>query len=230
QLLRLNFSNGKLAREERREYVVVPEERGVHKELAEFQGKYEHKGKYLPYDHPGYQYKKVDIDGQLIDDLSRDLTGDGGSRDGIAQDQFPLTGEQQSKYDFTLLGAEEYQGRQVWRIGFEPKRTGTWESGAWKGEALIDALEYQPVRVYTTLAYKVPAAVKIVLGTDIRGLGFSVTYRKFDDGVWFPVTYGGEFYFRCLFLYKRTISISLVNSDFRRAEVNSRVKYATDQK
>jgi hypothetical protein len=235
QLLRMVRSNGRLAREERREYVVTPKERGFEKELANFEGKYEYKGKFVPYDHPGYEYKNVDIDGSLIDGISKDLTSDGNSRDGIANGQFPLTYHQQLKYDFTLAGEETYHGRKVWRVRFEPRRKPHFDDlddgGAiWRGEALIDQEEYQPLEVHTTMAYRMPLAVKTLLGTDIKGLGFSVTYRKFDDGVWFPVTYGGEFQVKGLFLYKRTISVSLANSDFRRADVTSHVAYAMDGK
>jgi hypothetical protein len=234
QLLRMVRSNGRVAREERREYVVTPKERGFHKELAHFEGKYESKGKYVPYDHPGYEYKDVDIDGGLIDDLSRDLTSDGNSRDGIAHNQFPLTYHQQLKYDFKLMGTETYRGRQVWRIAFQPKKKPHFDDlddgGAiWKGEALIDCEEYQPVEVHTTMTYKMPLAVKTLLGTDIKGLGFAVSYGKFDGGIWFPVSYGGEFRVRGLFFYRRTISVSLVNSDFRRADVTSTVAYAADE-
>ncbi len=235
QLLRMVRSNGRLAREERREYVVTPKDRGFHKELAKFEGKYEYKGKYVPYDHPGYEYKNVDIDGSLIDDLSKDLTSDGNSRDGIAKGQFPLTYHEQLKYDFTLAGEDTYRGLRVWRVRFEPKRKPHFDDiddgGAiWRGEALIDQEEYQPVEVHTTMAYKLPLAVKTLLGTDIKGLGFAVTYRKFDEGVWFPVSYGGEFQVRGLFFYKRTISVSLANSDFQRADVTSHVAYALDEK
>ncbi len=91
------------------------------------------------------------------------------------------------------------------------------ESGgaAWKGVALIDAAEYQPVSVTTDLAARTPLAVKVLLGSDVKGLGFSISYEKIADGVWFPVSFGGEFEVRGLFLYKRTISISLVNKNFR---------------
>jgi hypothetical protein len=41
--------------------------------------------------------------------------------------------------------------------------------------------------------------------------------------VWFPVSYGGEFEVRALFLYKRTMTISMANSDFRRVDVASKI-------
>jgi hypothetical protein len=42
--------------------------------------------------------------------------------------------------------------------------------------------EYQLVLITTTLAEKVPLWVKAVFGTDVRELGFKVTYKKFDEG------------------------------------------------
>ncbi len=77
----------------------------------------------------------------------------------------------------------------------------------------------------TKFAAHIPAAVKVLLGTDIKGLGFTVTYDKFDDGVWFPVSYGGEFHIRAVFFYARNMSISMVNSGFTRAKVSSKIAY-----
>jgi hypothetical protein len=71
--------------------------------------------------------------------------------------------------------------------------------------------------------------VRTLLGTDVKGLGFSVAYDKFGEGLWFPVSYGGEFQIRALFVYKRTISISLANSNFRRTDVKSTVAFAPDE-
>lgn len=237
QLLRMVRRNGKIAREEQREYLVLPDRRGIKKQLTSFSGRYARHGTYFTYDKPGYEYKGLDIDGDLINDLSNGLTDSKESVDGIESDLFPLTYHQQLKYTFRLEGGiEEYQGRQVWRIRFEPKQrtsildadeTGT---AIWKGEALIDAQEFQPVVVSTSLASKIPAAVRILLGTNIKGLGFSLSYRKVADGVWFPVSYGGEFEVTGLFLYRRTMSISLVNSDFRHTDVTSRIAYEKDEK
>ena len=118
----------------------------------------------------------------------------------------------------------------MYRVAFEPKPNQDFDEAAWKGEALIDAGEYQPVNVHTALAVKIPLAVKTLLGTDIKGLGFSVTYQKFDEGVWFPVSYGGEFEIRAVFFYKRIIAVNMVNDGFRRTNVSSNVTYVTKAK
>jgi len=232
QLLRLVRGSGRIAREEHREYAIMPQERGIKKELTNFDGRYESRSKYVAYDKPGYKYRGMDIDGDLIDGLSNDMTNDHDTRDGIGHDLFPLTHDEQLKYDFRLAGTESYRDRQVYRVSFEPKHAGIDldDGGDWTGEALIDAEEYQPVLVTTKLAYKIPRAVQILLGTNIKGLGFSVSYRKFADGVWFPVSYGGEFEVRAVFFYKRTISISMANSDFRRLDVTSNIAYSTEDK
>ncbi|HYP14803.1 MAG TPA: hypothetical protein VEQ63_12820, partial [Bryobacteraceae bacterium] len=73
------------------------------------------------------------------------------------------------------------------------------------------------------LAKRIPMAVKILLGTNLKGLGFSVAYEKVDDGVWFPSSIGGEFHLRAVFFYSRNISVDVKNSGFRRVDVQSRV-------
>ncbi|MFY9728514.1 MAG: hypothetical protein WB579_11480 [Bryobacteraceae bacterium] len=236
QTLRMVRSNGKVAREEHREYLVLPDRRGVNKQLTHFDGRYAQHGTYVSYDKPGYTYKGLDLDGELIGQMSDDMTNEKESVDGIESDLFPLTYHQQLKYSFRLIsGLEDYRGRKVWRIAFKPKRASILDADEggntmWKGEALIDAQELQPVAVSTSMAAKVPAAVRILLGTNIKGLGFSLSYQKLADGVWFPVSYGGEFEVTGLFFYKRTMSISLVNGSFRHADVTSKIAFAKDEK
>ena len=230
-LIRFKRSNGKLAREEEREYVVTPTEKGFKKDLAHFVGKYEKGGKLIAYDKPGYEYKGIDIDGDLANSMANDMTNDKDSRDGITKDLFALTADKQKGFIFTLQGKEDYRGRQVYHIDFRPKKPSLLdcdddnESSCWAGEALIDPEEYQPVLVTSWLAKGIPMAVQILLGTNIKHLGFKVTYQKFDEGLWFPVTYGGEFYVRGLFFYKRTMAMSVVNSGFQRADISSTVSF-----
>ena len=230
QFLRMMRVSGKLAREEHREYTVVPQLRNTKRKLVNFDGRYQNKGVFTSFTKPGYHYKGLDLDADLLDSISDDLTNSGDSQNGIANNLFPLTYHQQLKYDFTLKDRETFKGRPVYRVKFQPKKTG-FSAGAamWKGEALIDADEFQPLFVSTTMAVKLPLIVKTLLGTNIKGLGFSVSYEKFGD-VWFPVSYGGEFQIRGVFLYQRTMSVSLANSDFKHVDVNSTVAYAMDDK
>lgn len=229
-LTRFKRNNGKLAREEIRDYTVTPTADGVKKELTHFEGRYAKSGKLITYDKPGFEYKSLDIDGDLAKDLTEDLTNDSKSRDGIGGDLFPLTCERQRKYNFKLEGGEDYRGTEVWRISFTPRKPSLLDcdeedSGCWSGEVLVDKREYQPVLITTWLAKNLPLAVRTLLGTDLKHVGFKVTYKKFDEGLWFPVSYGGEFHVRGVFFYKRHIAIALTNSGFRRAEVNSRISF-----
>lgn len=227
-LLRMHRGNGKPAREERREYTVTPLESGFQKELTSFHGKYMAGGKEVSYDKPGYQYKGTDVDGQVLDEMANDFASDKDSRDGLARNMFPLTTAEQRPYHFWLKDTETYRGRKMYRIAFEPRERSSefdGDSGPWKGEALVDAEEYQPVMIETNLASKFPFLVKTLLGTNIQGLGFSVTYQKFAPGVWFPVTYGGEFRVKVLFFYTRNISVNLENTGFQRTNVESTIEF-----
>lgn len=233
-LIRLNRKNGKLAREEYSEYTVTPTADGTRKERQLFRGRYMDHGKEAEFDKPGYEHNKFDADAGFVRGLADSFVNDKKSRDGIEHDFFPLTSKQQRKYVFHLEGTEDYRGTPVYHITFEPRKKPALldadEEGdgedVWAGEALIEHDEFQPVLITTTLAEKIPLWVKAVFGTDVKAAGFKVTYKKFDEGLWFPVTYGGEFQLKVLFLYSRKIGISMRNSDFRRADVQSHVTYA----
>ena len=231
-LLRFFRGNGKLAREEYREYTVTPGPKDTQKTLLSFRGKYEKGGRYIEYSQPGYEYKDLDIDGALMDSLADDLTHDKGSRDGIAVDLFPLTTKSQAGYRFTLEKKEEYRGREVFRISFKPALTDdehVFEDTPWAGLILVDALDYQPILVTTHLAKGLPFLVKTVLGTNLKGLGFKISYEKQDDGLWFPVNYGGEFEVKAVFFYKRKMAIALRNSGFQHVQVDTRVTFGDSQ-
>jgi hypothetical protein len=234
QTLKMIRGTKKVAREEHREYSITPKFRGIDRELVSFQGRYEHKGKYHDFDKPGFKHKDLDIDGELMNDLANDMMHDKNGKDGISNDLFPLTYRRQMKYDFKLVKTEMLRGTRVYRVRFEPKekpKLGDLDDGAiWKGEALIDTEEYQPHTVTTEMAWKMPLAVRTLLGTNLHGVGFTVNYQKFADGLWFPVTYGGEFEFRAAFVYHRHMTINMVNSDFRRTDVQSNVAYAVEEK
>jgi hypothetical protein len=225
-LIRFHRGGGKLAREELSEYTVSPTPEGTKKTRTHFLGKYARKGKLHDYYDSHYNYKDLDIDGELISDFAEDLTDDNKSRDGIAADLFPLTAKQQKQYEFRLEGEQSYKGRDVYRVTFRPLKGAGHDGGTpWEGEVLVDVRQFQPVLVTTALAKKIPLWVRTVLGTNLKHLGFKLAYEEFDEGLWFPVSYGGEFVVRAVFFYKRKISLSLSNSGFERAEVTSTVAY-----
>ena len=220
--VRFRKHNGALVREEAREYRIAPAPNGINKSLIDLHGRYARGSEFFAYDKPDFQYKGIDVDGMLANSFADDFTNDKESKDGIGSDLFPLTAKEQAKYIFTMRAKEQYKGRDVYRIAFRPRPH---KDGDWAGEAIIDAEDCQPLAVHTKLAYGVPVAVKALLGSNVHGLGFSITYRKVDD-VWFPETYGGEFSLRVLFGYRRNISIDMVNSDFVRARVDSTIEFA----
>jgi hypothetical protein len=114
------------------------------------------------------------------------------------------------------------------RIGFVPKQKKDCDGNCWKGEALVDAEEFQPVRVYTDLDFKMPWAVKAFLGTNVRQIGFNVTYQRVAPNVWFPLSYGTEFRIDVLWGYKRVITLALDSSGFQRGEAESAITYQTE--
>lgn len=52
-----------------------------------------------------------------------------------------------------------------------------------------------------------------------------MTYKRQEDGLWFPVTFGTEFRLRAIFFINREITVSLQNSDFEKTHVDSVVRY-----
>ncbi|HTS35498.1 MAG TPA: hypothetical protein VMH04_07505 [Candidatus Solibacter sp.] len=210
---------GKLQREETAEYDVTPQPEGTQKQLKGLTGRYLHKGKYETFEgQPAPQ--EDSLDGSLVKSFREDLWDDK-TKDGMGKDLFPLTSEEQKNYDFQLLGSEQQDGRSVYHIGFHPKDKGDY---AWTGEAYIDTTEFQPVRVFTRLSRRLPFFVRTLLGTDVPGLGFNVTYQREEEGVWFPATFGTEFRLHAVFFINRNISLSLENSAFERTHVESRMK------
>jgi hypothetical protein len=131
--------------------------RALRNARRKFARRYEVKGRYVTHGQPGYHYKGDDLDGDLIQDMAKDVMNDQKSRDGIGHDLFPLTSGEQSRYDFRLVGTEIYGGRSAYRVAFRPRPDlRDDDQPSCKGEALIDAEEYQPVLV-------------VLLGTDIKG-------------------------------------------------------------
>ena len=173
-------------------------------------------------------------------DLVNDLVDDKDSRDGIPHDLFPLRKKDLAGYTFTYKDETEVKGRKAYRIAFQPTHKGTCleigthdddcgDSKPWKGEVLVDAEEFQPVRIYTDLAFKMPWGVKVFLGTNVRQIGFSIAYSRLAPNVWFPVSYGTEFRLDVLFGYHRVITLALDSSEFQRTQAKSEIKYAPPQ-
>ena len=211
-------TNGKLAREETADYLVAPTPDGTKKELKHIEGRYWRKGKYLAFQGepvPGDGW----VDSSIVQSFRDDFFNDK-SKDGLGRDLFPLTSGEQKQYHFDLVGEDTAKGRRVYRVRFRPRDK---SELTWAGEAMIDAEEFEPLRVYTKLSRRMPFFVRTLLGTDVPGIGFNVEYKQFDAGVWFPVSFGTEFRLRAVFFINRDITVALVNSAFQRAKVQSRI-------
>jgi hypothetical protein len=206
----LHKANGKLACQETQEYTVTPGPNGVVKRRT-----------------------KAEAKGDGTCSVNSGSSNEAGgtetrhSGDGIPHDLFPLTADRQRLYSFQVENLEKYRGRDAYRVHFQPnhQRDQDGDEGYWKGEALVDAKEFQLAQVTTDLTAKIPLAVRILLGTNVHGVGFTVSYERMPDGVWFPASFGGEFEVRALFFIRRTVVIDVRNSDFRRTDVVSTLAF-----
>jgi hypothetical protein len=227
-------ANGKLSREESSVYNVLPTDKASEKQLAQFKGRYETNGQIVQYNKSGEHIpnKKVDIDADVVPELRDGLINDKESKDGLSKDLFPLTSDEEKKYRYELEGEETYKGRPVYRIKFQPQKKFEGfddDKTIWAGEVLVDKADLQPISVTTHMSKGLPFFVKTALGTNVHELGFTVSYRRFDNEVYFPVSYGGEFDVKALFFYKRTFTISLENTDIRRGEAESTITFGRGQ-
>ena len=221
-----SLTNGRVMREETDDYDVVPAPDGSRKELKSRTGRYYEKGKYVPITKGSKYDEAGGLDAELTSGFARDVLNDK-SKDGIGRHLFPLTSDQQKDCDFRLIGEAEQDGRAAYRIGFSPLDKDDFK--CWAGEALIDKEDLQPVLVFTKLAHKLPFMVRGVLGTDLPGVGFSVHYRRQEDGVWFPSSFGTEFRLKLLFVMKRNIVLSLDNRNFKKTHVDTQIRVAEDR-
>ena len=217
---------------------MVPLPDGTEKRLKLLTGRYWNKGKYVDIQGepvPEAGSKDADLihnlrnhepvpeagrtDADLIHNLRNNLLNDK-SKDGLARDLFPLTSGEQKNYEFKLLGQEVEAGRNVYHIAFTPKDE---EEPTWAGEAFIDTAEFQPVRVFTRMSRRLPLLVR-TMWFDLPGFGFNVVYKRLEDGVWFPSSFGTEFQmqFGPLFFSNRDISMWLENSGFEHTHVETK--------
>jgi len=228
----------RMMREESADYDVVPLPGGIQKHLKSLTGRYWNKGKYVDFQgDPVSEARRTDAD--LIHNLRnhdpapvtsttdedlihylRNYLLDDKSKDGLARALFPLTCEEQKDYVFKLLGQEVEAGRKVYHIAFSPKDK---EELGWEGEAFIDAEEFQPVWVFTKLSGHIPRLVRATW-FDLPGFGFNVDYKRHEDGVWFPSSFGTEFQVHLgpLFFFNRDVSISVKNSGFEHTHVQTK--------
>ena len=167
--------------------------------------------------------KDEDTDRDLVEHMRNNLVS-AKSKDGISAHLFPLNTASQAHMLFTLVGREPMNGRATFHIRFNPKDNSDYD---WKGDAWIDAEAFEPVVVRTRLSKDIPLAVRMLLGTSVPGLGFTVTYapqpEDRPDAVWFPASFGTEFKLRVLFFFNREIVLSASNRDFEQTHTSSHI-------
>jgi len=244
----LSKTNGQVICKESREYIVIPQPTTTERKLVSFDGQCREGNKMVPYSPPGPRQPgmrqkpapagdrlaaQVTSDRDSITTVIGDFASDPKSRDGIPRQFFPLTGPEVMRYGFTLKGETTMNGRRAYDILFDSIDTPSRhcididEPGCspWKGEAWIDAEDCEPVRIDTQLAHRLPWEARVFLGLNFHQLGFSVTYQRVAPGVWFPATYGSEFRFTVLWGFKRTVTLSMENTDFRRTDAQSTIEF-----
>lgn len=160
-----------------------------------------------------------DTDRDMVENMRKNLLGTK-SKDGINANLFPLTTKEQAGEEFHYVGRERLNGRDVDHIVFRPKDKSDF---GWKGDAYIDTVTGEPVLISTALSRRIPTAVRVLLGTNVPGLGFTVVYAPQVDGVWFPASFSTEFQIHVLFFFRRTIIIDAQNRSFEKTHVSSRI-------
>ncbi|HEY4009752.1 MAG TPA: hypothetical protein VGM11_06350 [Acidobacteriaceae bacterium] len=229
---------------------ITPTPTGSHQQLLTLNGRLLHKGSYITYNRlpaaapagkdapdtndPRASIKAADNDDttdlDLVENMRDNLLGNksGHAKDGINDSLFPLTSKQQADYEFTLVGREPRNGRDTFHIQFRPKDKSDF---GWKGDAWIDTTTFQPVVIRTALSRRLPLGVRVLLGTNVPGIGFTVIYAPQPanqpgneaDPVWFPVSLGSEFKIHVLFFFSRQIVIAAENRDFEKTHVTSTI-------
>lgn len=217
---------------------ITPTPTGSSQQLVTIQGRLLSKGSYVTYNHlPDRKNAKdtsenddniklVDADENtdldLVENIRTSLLGDkhDHSKDGINNNLFPLTSKEQASYTFTLRGREPRNGRDTFHVEFHPKDK---NDIGWKGDAWIDTTTFEPVVIRTALSRNLPLGVRVLLGTNVPGIGFTAIYAPQPDGIWFPESFGSEFKIHILFFFSRQIVISAENRDFEKTHVTSTI-------
>ena len=124
-------ANGKLAREESRQYTVAPTEKCAQRKLVKVEGTILDGKNEVAYNEAGYRRKDADIDGGLVDMFGREIIWRRDSIGGIVYLGSFVNRSNLEKYVFKLEGKERYHDYDVYRVAFAGK-------DSWEGEALIE--------------------------------------------------------------------------------------------
>ncbi len=221
ELMAMHQSNGKVTCEKRREYSVTPVPNGIERKLVSPPDSESEAG------HCQLTFN-VRTDTHFAAGFGSGSEGEtfslslGITKDGVPRALFPFTADEQMLYRYKLAGVETRGGRRAYRITFRPNKNKDAEGnqGNCKGQALIDAEDYQPIQVDVDLSAGIP------LAASVHTKGFIVTYQRLAEGLWFPSSFGGEFSVRALLFFKENVSVKVANLDFRHTAVNSTMTFS----
>jgi hypothetical protein len=116
-------TNGRMARREDRLYRAIPGPVKTEKQLLTLAGEY-HKSKDEIVKYTEATYRKdgaIDLDGDILEDLIKDLVDAEDSRDGIPHSLFPLAAKDLRYYQFIFKETLDVKGRKAHRIEFSPR-------------------------------------------------------------------------------------------------------------
>ncbi len=222
--------NKTLMREETRTFRVLPLEKTTKRELLSVAGQRRVKNKLEVY-HRALSSEEDDSIDEWVSELaeckeSHDESK-GGIRDAFGPNVFPLAGDQLKGYRFTRKNDTEFRGHSVYAVEYKPLKNGKYDyvGDPWEGEVLVEKARFQPVFISSFLEFRMPIAVKILLGTNIRDLGFKIEYDKFGE-VWFPVEGSGEFKLDAVWFFKRNGTYSMKCYDFKKGTAESSITFS----
>jgi hypothetical protein len=178
----------------------------------------------------GHLPSEADLRKQTENEMNlRQITGEAKSPKGDSREYF-LTPELAARFDFTLLGKTNLNGRTAYRISFQPKtplppvhRLVDRLLNQISGTLWIDANEFEVARAEVALRSEVNLLGGIV--GSLKKLSFTLERTRVADGVWFSTLSSGDFQGRKL-LDPTHIKTTSQSVHFRRITLNDHSKLA----
>ena len=139
------------------------------------------------------EYLSMSINGKKLSrkEMEKEIEDD---KDDENEMKMPLTPEGEGGYDFYLSGSTEFNGEDVWIVGFRAKKE---EDGYVNGKAYITKNSYDIIHAEASLA-KIPRLVK--------DLKISVTSMPVGD-YWMPEKFEVDLKIKLSFIYYKRITI-----------------------
>src|SRR6266850_3941139 len=131
------------------------------------------------------------------DSNARQMTGNSRSNTGGNRENF-LTPEIVARFDFTLVGPTNFNGRATYQIAFQPKNPAPPGHhmidrllDRISGIVLIDAQEFEIARAEIHLGSEVNLLGGVV--GSLKKLVYTMTCTRMDEGLWFKTSSFGDF-------------------------------------